>query len=81
MKTVLLYLLMSFSGPVMAQQAAGEDEPTEPDTEQSIEVVQIDEDESVQDEDESEIEEPSDIDFKPDEEISEDYPVPLPSDI
>jgi hypothetical protein len=79
MKPVLLYILLSFSMVAFAQQAADETEVSTTESESSSEIAQQTEDELNQEEpDEAG---PSDSDFKPDEEISEDYPIPLPSDI
>ena len=79
MKTVLLYLLLTISYSALAQQTE-EANPSETEVVQNDDST-IDEEESNQEEAESEIEEPNDSDFKPDDEISEDYPVSLPSDI
>jgi len=78
MKRVLLYLLMSVSMAVLAQQqqdqeASVENENIPPaSAEQPVENTPPEESGDT---------DSSDKDFKPSEEIPEDYPVPLPSDI
>ena len=76
---VLLCVLLCLSGAVAAQQetdpeasVANNDEPSGS-AEQAVQ--------SKPPEDSGEEEDTSDEDFTPSEEISEDYPVPLPSDI
>ena len=79
MRLFLLFLLLTFSLAAMAQQAEEESTAVETQNEQGAEVQTDEEAESASEDDEQSA--PSDVDFKPDEEISEDYPVPLPSDI
>ena len=79
MKRVLLYILLSIFMAVLAQAQVDESESPDNEIEQAGDVEQQVDDELP--EEESEDTEPSDTDFKPSEEISEDYPVPLPSDI
>jgi len=76
-------MLLSASLAVFAQQqsdqqvsAKGEDKPAEEVTQEDV--AQTGEDQPLE---ESGGTGSSDKDFKPSEEISEDYPVPLPSDI
>ena len=80
MKTVLLYLLLTISYSVLAQQTE-EGDRSEAEATQNADISSIDEEEPDPGEEENEIDEPNDNDFKPDDEISEDYPVSLPSDI
>jgi hypothetical protein len=80
---------------VNQEKGQSEIEATEPDVSNTsgIKPVSTDEEYAIKAEDQGEIENvngetdevdasgPSDEDFNPDEEISEDYPIPLPSDI
>ena len=87
MRRLLVYLLLAVSLGVYAQQQAGDTGTAAAETEQVPEstteaeaAVSADEAEATP-EPETETEEPSEDDFSPEEEISEDFPVPLPSDI
>jgi len=79
MKRVLLYILLCISLAVFAQQQPGQDEVSGENQSQATDSAGQEEED--QPPEESEDTEPGDRDFKPSEEISEDYPVPLPSDI
>ena len=82
MKRMLLIMLLGAWAAALAQTPPEENAATEPDAalEQPAEV-----DESQDEEEMTEAEKAAkamaDEDFKPGDEISEDYPVPLPSDI
>ena len=68
--------------PAEGQSDSVEAKPDESNTSEKMPVSKDGEIESVNEEtDETGDNQPSDEDFKPDEEISEDYPVSLPSDI
>ena len=78
MRRVLLYILLSVTVSVMAQQPADQEVAAETENEPSGNTEQPVENEPLEESAETDY---SDEDFKPSEEISEDYPVPLPSDI
>jgi hypothetical protein len=83
MKRVLLYILLSVSLAVFAQQQSDQEVSAEREDKPAEAVTPKD---ATQPADDQPLEESgetgsSDKDFKPSEEISEDYPVPLPSDI
>ena len=78
MKRMLLYLLLVMSMAVFAQPQIEDDVETVDQTEQPAATGENNTDEPQESSDETEI---SDPDFKPTEEISEDFPVLLPSDI
>jgi len=77
MKHALLCVLLCISLAAIAQQP-DQEAPAKNEDQATVPSGQPEEDQSP---DESEQTEPSDKDFRPSEEISEDYPVPLPSDI
>ncbi len=87
MRRILVYLLLAVSLGVYAQQQAGDPDAGAAETEQPAEAIAeaeaaVPEEEAEAIEDpEAEAEEPLEDDFSPEEEISEDFPVPLPSDI
>jgi len=83
MKQILLYILLLFSVAVLAQQTADSETSTENENETSGSTEQPADSQSADNQpaEESGGPDTSDKDFKPSEEISEDYPVPLPSDI
>lgn len=82
MKRALLYILLSMSVclslAVSAQQQADQETPAANDNEPSASTEQPVESKPPEESGETDA---RDEDFKPSEEISEDYPVPLPSDI
>ena len=78
MKRMLLYLLIVMSMAVFAQPQIEDDAETVDKTEQPAATGENNTDEPQEPSDETET---SDPDFKPTEEISEDFPVLLPSDI
>lgn len=95
MKRLLIYLTLVFSVAVFAQQQSATDEEPGDESEQlsaindggAKRVVEADPDpvpplsDPLDEEENTEVSDDAEKEFKPDEEISEDYPVPLPSDI
>lgn len=75
---ILLYILLTVSVAVFAQQQTDDGDESGNEIEQPADV---DEDGENEPRDEPDLPVPSDSDFKPGEEISEDFPVPLPSDM
>ena len=78
MNRMLLYLLLVISMTVFAQPQTDDDAETADKTDQPAATSETSSDEPQESSDETET---SDPDFKPTEEISEDFPVLLPSDI
>jgi hypothetical protein len=78
MNRMLLYLLLVISMAVFAQPQTDDDAEKVDKTEQQATTGEKSTDEPQESSDETET---SDPDFKPTEEISEDFPVLLPSDI
>ncbi|MBT5387401.1 MAG: hypothetical protein HN817_02500 [Porticoccaceae bacterium] len=79
MKTVLFLLLMPLLALAQQPDADTSGQGTSPEPIESPEPINSPEPEESPEPTESP--EPQDIDFKPSEEISEDFPVPLPADI
>ncbi len=78
MKRILFYFLLVVSLSVFAQQQSERAEEPKTQTERTTNTEPDNADEGA---DESSEAKPGDTDFKPKEEISEDFPVSLPSDI
>ena len=81
MKRILLYMLLVIPMAVIAQTQTGEDVETTDQPRQQTAVEDNDTDKSEKSQESPGEAETSDSDFKPTEEISEDFPVLLPSDI
>jgi Ni/Co efflux regulator RcnB len=87
MKRLLLYLLLAMSAGIYAQQQDADEDQAASAAEQAAGDVPADRAEVPEDQEEPEqageadTDVPDEQDFNPEEEISEDYPVPLPSDI